>query len=222
MKTNQSKLFYHRNLPHYQPAGGVFFVTFRLAESIPFAKLQDMKRRHQLRKTAIKRGVNPLKNKHLLEERKRYFKEYDQLLDSIKSGPMYMENPAIASLVQEQLARFDGDLYDLVAYCIMSNHVHILIDTSIQLPGDIPSDFENNNLLKPLQHIMKRIKGPTAVAANRLLGRKNRFWQRESFDYLVRSELEMGRIIAYILNNPVKAGIVNHWDLFPFSFFKYL
>jgi REP element-mobilizing transposase RayT len=221
MKPKPPKLFYRRNLPHYQPAGGIFFVTFRLENSIPLVKLQQLKESYYANRLEIENGRYLLKNKLLLAERKRYFKEYDALLDGVKSGPAYLSDPAVAVVTKEQLHRFDGHLYDLAAYCIMANHVHMLIDTGIQLPDDLPPGFEDNTPITPLQNIMKRIKGPSAVEANRLLNRKDRFWRRESFDYLVRNEREYDRIIAYILNNPVKAKMASAWDDFPFSFFKY-
>jgi len=73
---------------------------------------------------------------------------------------------------------------------------------------------------KPLEVIMKRLKGPSAVAANRILGREGKFWQRESFDHFVRNERELHNIIAYIFNNPVKAGWAKHWEDWPFNWLR--
>ena len=154
------------------------------------------------------------------DERKRYFARYDALLDAIGQGPDYLRQPAIAETVKEQLHRFDGEFYDLLAYCIMPNHVHILIDTSLQVPTDFDTaDLESLNF-KPLDVIMKRIKGPSAVAANRLLGREGKFWQRESYDHFVRNERELNNIMRYILENPVKVGWVQHWEDWAFSYCK--
>jgi REP element-mobilizing transposase RayT len=123
-------------------------------------------------------------------------------------------------MVADEIHRFDNDLYSLVAYCIMSNHVHLLIDTSLQLPADFdPKKWESLEY-KPLDEIMKRIKGPSAVYANRFLKRKGKFWQKESFDHYVRNEKEFWRIINYILNNPVKVGLVENWEDYPFTYLK--
>lgn len=221
MKTKPPKIFYRRNLPHYQPAAGSFFITFRLNDSIPAIQLKTLQEAYYASRKEIENGQYLLKNKLLLAERKRYFQQVDRLLDAIISGPVFLANPGVASLVKDQLHRFDGELYDLIAYCIMPNHVHLLIDTGIQFPEDLPPDFEEQHFHTPLHNILKKIKGPTAVGANRLLGRKNRFWRRESFDYLIRNDREFDRICAYILNNPVKAGLAKTWSDFPFSFFKY-
>ncbi len=149
-----------------------------------------------------------------------FFARYDALLDKADKGPHYLKNPVIAEIVKKELLRFDSDLYDLIAFCIMSNHVHILIDTSIQLPNDyVPWEWEMLDI-EPLQNIMKRIKGPSAVYANRELRRSGKFWQRESYDHYVRNRKEFDNIVAYILNNPVKARIVERWEEYPYSYLK--
>jgi REP element-mobilizing transposase RayT len=132
-----------------------------------------------------------------------------------------LKNPEIAEMVITELHRFDGELYDLVAYTIMSNHVHILIDTNLQVPATIKliSAFEEINF-DPLQVIMKRIKGPTAIYANRLLKREGQFWQRESYDRFIRDGEEFYNTIWYILNNPVKAGLVKEWELYDYTFLR--
>src|SRR5260370_35493976 len=82
--------------------------------------------------------------------------------------------------------------YELGAYVVMSNHVHVLL-----LPRIAPSK------------LMQSLKGVTARDANRILCRTGEtFWQAESYDHWVRDEKEWGRIAEYIENNPVKAGLV--------------
>ena len=88
----------------------------------------------------------------------------------------------------------------------MPNHVHLLV----QLPEDDSFSFAN---------MMQLLKGRTATAANRLLNRRGQpFWQAESYDHLVRGHAGYERVKAYILHNPVKAGLVAGWELWPFSF----
>lgn len=93
----------------------------------------------------------------------------------------------------------------------MSNHVHLLIDTSIQTPDAKIS----------LDKIMKRIKGPTAVYANRILNRRGRFWMLESYDHYIRDDNELSAIYYYILNNPVKAGLVEDWKDWKYTYPKW-
>ncbi|MEZ4954383.1 MAG: transposase [Saprospiraceae bacterium] len=220
MKPAEIKPFYRRNLPHIQPIGAAFFVTFRLQGSIPQGKLFELKKAFDQTIVNVFKENTPFLNERIYDERKRFFGKYDALLDGSKTGHHYLKQPEIAELVVNELLRFNGDLYDLIAYCIMSNHVHILIDTSIQIPESYEITVFESLDLEPLSNIMKKIKGPTAVYANRLLNRSGKFWQRESYDHYVRNQKEFENIIRYILENPVKAGLVSVWEEYPFSFLK--
>lgn len=82
--------------------------------------------------------------------------------------------------------------YDLHAFVVMANHVHLLITPTVQ-----PS---------ALMHSLKRF---TAREANRIIGITGPFWQDESYDRLVRDGREFERIRRYIENNPVRAGLVS-------------
>ena len=218
MQTNKTKEYYRRNLPHIQPIGAAFFVTFRLKDSIPKAKIWNLKNQFD-QKVELLEEVNPIDlDFQLYNERKRFFAQYDDLLDEIEDGPIYLQQPEIAQLVADQMHRFDGDLYRLIAYSILPNHAHILIDTSIQVPRLFDNTKSESLEFDPLSAIMKKIKGPSAVYANRLLDRKGQFWQRESYDHYIRTGKEFNRVIAYILNNPVKARLVLNWENHPFTF----
>ncbi|MCB0553358.1 MAG: hypothetical protein KDD02_07385 [Phaeodactylibacter sp.] len=222
MKPKDIKSFYRQSLPHIQPLGASFFVTFRLKDSIPRAKLFQLRQDYEESVARIRAEGSPFQKELIEGERVRLFTEYDNLLDAIQSGPHYLKQPEVAQLVKEEIHRFDGALYRLICYCIMSNHVHILIDTSIQIPECLSfDDFEYMDF-EPLQNIMKRIKGPTAIYANRILNRSGKFWQRESYDRYVRNEKEFWNIVAYILENPVKAKLTDDWRKFPHSYLKEL
>jgi putative transposase len=64
---------------------------------------------------------------------------------------------------------------------------------------------------------MQSIKGFTARECNRLLAQAGMFWQQESYDHVVRDDDELERIIQYVLNNPVKAGLVERPELWRWS-----
>ena len=84
-------------------------------------------------------------------------------------------------------------------------------------PGE-KSNYRNiylNFIKFVLQHFPK---GYTAHKANRLLGRKGAFWQQESYDHVVRDANEWQRIVTYVLNNPVKAGLVDRWEKWQWSY----
>ena len=116
-------------------------------------------------------------------------------------------------------------MYCLDAYCIMSNHAHVVF-TPLAMQSsrtDIVNSAENTAQTKglcynPLSSIMQSLKGYTAHKANHLLGRSGAFWQRESYDHVVRDASEWQRIITYVLNNPVKAGLVDSWEKWQWSY----
>ncbi|MEX0868028.1 MAG: hypothetical protein WD030_11775, partial [Pirellulales bacterium] len=73
-------------------------------------------------------------------------------------------------------------------------------------PHDLVSD-EVSDQTSPLSRIMQSLKSYTANRANEMLGRSERFWQRESYDHWIRDLDELERIVSYIRGNPVAAGL---------------
>ena len=127
----------------------------------------------------------------------------DRYLDTTRTGPLYLKQKHIAELVVTAIRRGAEELghYNLEAYVVMANHVHLLV-----VPYISPTRF------------LQSLKSYTARQANKLLGRTGEpFWQRESYDHWVRDEAERRRIISYIENNPVKAGLVNSPRKYPWS-----
>lgn len=202
----QFKPEYYRYLPHFQPKDGTFFVTTRLYGSLPKEALE------RLREEKEQAYRNILANSKSEEERKiavrnlhkRHFANWDKYLDQNPNDPQWLKQPEIAQIVVEALHFWDKKSYELVCYTIMPNHFHLVIDT-----------YEYN---KPLYRIMHSLKSYTAKLANKLLHRTGTFWQEESYDHLVRNGQELYNINKYILENPVKAGLINNWEEYPFSY----
>jgi len=162
--------FHRRRLPHIYPTGQALFVSWRLHGSLPHSACPPGK---------VLSG--------------QAFVWVDRHLDAAQRGPVYLRQQAVAELVVASIRR-GADLghYNLHAFVVMPNHVHVLLTPRV-----------------PPSRLLKSLKGCTAREANRILGRVGEpFWQRESYDHWVRNETEFHRIIAYIENNPVKAGIV--------------
>ena len=116
----------------------------------------------------------------------------DRYLDTARSGPMFLSQEKIAHVVVDSLYKGEQlGQYQLHAWVIMANHVHLLLT-----PGIHPSQ------------IVASLKGTTARYANKLLGRTGQpFWQAECYDHWVRNEEEFRRIWSYIENNPLRAGL---------------
>ena len=214
------KTYYRQRLPHIQPIGASFFVNFRLYGSIPYAHLGKLKEEYQ-KKIIEAKCLKDLKAKNslLFDIRKRYLFQIDQLLHKIVNGPMVLSQKEILDKTKEVLHRFDGEFYDLICYSIMSNHVHILIDTSIQIKEDQYFD-EITDKFTTLDQIMKRVKAPIARFANTILNTSGQFWERESYDIYIRNEIMKSNVISYILENPVKAKLVESWEDYSGNYLK--
>ncbi len=120
-------------------------------------------------------------------------------------GECHLRDPRIADLVQENLWHHDGVKYRLLAWVVMPNHVHVL--------GEIWS--------VPLGEILKGLKGYTAKAANKTLNRSGTLWEEDYFDRYVRDDEHYRRVVRYIENNPVKAGLVRGPEEWPWSSARY-
>ena len=182
--------YYERNLPHWQPEGATFFVTWRLFGSLPAQK-----------RTA--RNGCATGNVPKVDTPGERFVRLDRALDRTAIGPHWLRIPNVADRVTKLILKGDQELgyFTLHAFVIMPNHVHLLMRPR-----------------RALCRIMNGIKGATANAANEILGRTGKpFWQEESFDHWVRTEKEFGKIFAYIERNPLSAGLVARPEEWPWS-----
>jgi len=192
-----NQIFYRRRLPHYQPPGATLFVTFRLAGSIPQAVIQQLLEESKAKEAEIiKQCEQSARREAVNAARKMLFAKWDKVLDSGQQSPHWLADPAIANLVCEAMHYLHQRKYDLEAYCVMPNHVHLVFTPLLN--GD---DYYS------LASILKSLKGFTARKANEILGREGEFWQPESYDHVVRDEQEFERIINYVLSNPERAGL---------------
>lgn len=199
-------VFYKRHLPHWQPEEAELFITFRLADSLPVEAIKRLKYyRKQLQKEAKKNLHSKIQSK--------LFQKYEAFLDQAESGPLWLKEEKVAQIVQKSLHFYDNKDYDLYAYCIMPNHVHVVFKML-----DIERDQDKHTY--SVTKILHSIKSYTALECNKILNRKGPFWQSESYDRVIRDSDELENTIAYTLNNPVKAGLVKHWRDWPYTYCK--
>ena len=204
--------FYRRNLPHIQPTGATFFITTRLHGSLPSEVILRLRDETERRLQIIEATADPADKAELLYRvEKRYFGRFDDLLDAAAEGPDWLRDPRIAGIVCDVLHNRDTITYDLIAYCVMPNHLHVVFTPLLR-------DADNYHSLSRIMHVMK---GYTAYEANDLLVRKGTFWQGESYDHFVRDAAELQRIVYYVIWNPVKAGLVAEWTDWPWTYWKY-
>jgi REP element-mobilizing transposase RayT len=166
-------------LPHFDHPGLIQAITFRLADSIPSVLLEAWH-------GSIDR-----------EHRKRA----DEFLDS-GHGNCAMRDPRIARIARDTLFHFDGSRYRLLAWVIMPNHIHVLIET---IAGH------------PLDRVVHSWKSYIAKEANKVLGRTGAFWSSDYFDRYIRDADHFEQAVAYIHENPVKAGLVSRSTDWPWG-----
>ena len=221
---NQRREYYHRHLPHWQPTGAIFFVTFRLKGTLPFEVIQALKEGQEREKKDVMKYPKDEQIKQNYLNERRYFGKWDNLLDKAEFGPRWLSQPEIAEIIKEALHYRNGSEYDLFAFCVMSNHVHVVFEPLERKPDYSSSTMWQSDLqtfsYTPLNKIMQSLKRHTARKSNIILDRKGAFWQDESYDHVIRDSEEFERIINYVLENPVKVGLASKWEDWPWTFCK--
>ena len=182
-----------RRLPHWEIEGAVYFVTFRLADSLPKKAFQALdSERKDILATASQMGRSLT-----VAERRRMgqlqARSLERTLDA-GSGECLLRNNEVARVVVNSLREFDGSRYWLFAWSVMPNHVHVLFQTIGNLP---------------IAGVLHSWKSYSAKAANQILGRRGEFWQHEYHDHLIRNTAEFDRATMYVKENPSKAGLKN-------------
>jgi REP element-mobilizing transposase RayT len=182
-----------RRLPHWEVEEAVYFITFRVADSLPKHALQKLaSRRTDIPATAVhmSRTLTPSERRKLGQLHSR---RVERTLDA-GAGECLLRNSAVAQIVANALKAFDGSRYRLFAWCVMPNHVHVLFQTIRK---------------SSLADILHSWKSYSAKAANKILGRRGELWQREYHDHLIRNVAEFDRAVRYVMENPSKAGLKN-------------
>lgn len=175
-------------LPHVKREGASYFVTFRLADSLPASVLLDFKREQAMRLRALVKQTPG----SVEQINRDYQRQIERYLDR-GVGECFLKRPQIAEAVCEALLYFHEKEYLLDEWVVMPNHIHLIL-------------WPMPNLT--LSEILQSRKSRTAREANRLLDRTGQpFWQHESYNHWIRNDDEKARIRRYIRNNPVSAGL---------------
>jgi REP element-mobilizing transposase RayT len=175
----QHKEWFSRGyLPHFDHSGLIQSITFRLADSLPRAMLEQSM--HELTRLP--------EDQRSIEQERRIAEWLDRGL-----GMCYLRDPRVAELVENALLHFDAQRYRLMAWCVMPNHVHTLVEMREEFP---------------LVSIVHSWKSFTSNAANRLLGSSGEFWMREYHDRFIRNADHFENVKRYIESNPIKAGLL--------------
>ena len=169
----------------------MYFITFRLADSLPAHEVARLKHERKVILEQARAARSPLTWHEEEQLLAWYCDKVEALLDA-GHGSCWLSKPEIAALVAGALKHFGGQRYELRAWVVMPNHVHAVV---WPMPDHTLSD------------ILHSWKSFTSNQANKLLHRRGEtFWQAESFDHWIRDDGEHARLVAYVENNPVKAG----------------
>jgi REP element-mobilizing transposase RayT len=173
-------------LPHWQQKSATYFITFRLADSIP-AHLRTQW--EDEREVWLRFHPEPWNTETEQEYHHRFTNAIERWLDA-GYGSCTLRQSECAKVVDDALRHFDGKRLALVSSVVMPNHVHALL---IQNPEH------------PLEDLLRSWKTFTSRTIHRLVGGSGNLWQRSYFDRLVRDEKHFRNCVRYIRRNPEKA-----------------
>lgn len=180
-------------VPHFDVSGLYQAITYRLGDSLPGSA-----------------GVPPASPPQSDAEKQERRQKIEQQLNK-GYGSCILRDREIAKIVVDAWTHFDGKRYELVAYVVMPNHVHVLIKT-----------YEGF----PVSKVVHSWKSYTAHAINKHLkgrdvggrdARAPKVWQNDYFDRFIRDGRHFAQAVAYIHENPVKAGLCGHAGEWPWS-----
>ena len=204
--TDQS-IVRRRKLPHIDIAGKAYFITGCLAGSIP---AKGMKRIQEFREhlEAKPKPTSLSDARWKTTKHKLVFKLVDELLDN-DSPVESLKDKRLAQLVTNAFVHFADQRYHLLAFVVMPSHHHWLFLPKETWEAELAVRQRGDTRKKtPREVISQSVQSYTATMCNRILNRDGIFWQNETYDHCARDEDELMRILNYIEQNPVKAGLV--------------
>jgi putative transposase len=182
----------HRRLPHWEVENGRYFVTVRCHDSLPLEVVNSLREQ-----SATLHKIVPHSAAFALHQRET-FRTLEKYLDA-GCGTCPLKSERAYAIVLDEFAALSEWRCTVPHYSVMPNHWHALLVPEPQCK-------------RTLSEIMKRLKGRTAKRIRTVCGGVGPLWQREWFDRWMRNDTEWERCIAYVRNNPVKAGLVGRWE----------
>ena len=177
-------------LPHWDPEAGVQFSTFNLFDAIPAVARQRIEQEEATQLEVIQRTRKSatIADRIAVDAWKR--RQLQGVLDQ-SNGCCLLRDPALATIVEDSIRYLDGRKYGLISWTVMPNHAHLVYSVRDSTIDDV----------------MQTLKGFTAHAINKRLGRSGALWQRDYFDRLLRTSDELERVVRYVLRNASPAGL---------------
>ena len=213
---NEGSLFRRRNLPHWDVEDKPSFITACLEGSIPALGLRRI-RNYRAELEHRPRPEDLSEADWEMQKHKLVFRFVDSLLDG-ESPTKDLVDERLAKVVEGAFLHFAEERYHLYAYVVMPSHHHwVFLPKSEWIEQLTASQPVKKARQTPRESISHSIQSYTAHQCNRLLSRTGAFWQTETFDHFVRDDAELHRVIQYIEQNPVVAGLAKVPHEFCFS-----
>jgi REP element-mobilizing transposase RayT len=187
--------------PHKQFSNSIIFITWRLAFTLPKHVLELFEQiKNDKQSNAINSEEDRLKqqNEYLYNR----FQEYDLALGSLKTPGFSLNEPAVESIIRSAFHYLDGEKYDLHLYCIMANHIHVVLQ---------PIMIDDESYFK-ISNIVQSLKRYTSNQINKMLNKSGQVWDQFYFDRIIRDGVDYQNVVNYVLNNPVEVGLVDEYS----------
>jgi REP element-mobilizing transposase RayT len=176
------------NLPHWRQEGALYFVTFRLGDSLPQSKLEQWRREQYWWRT-VDPPISPEElSRRTLEQRRRIERWLDRGL-----GSCVLRIPGAKRIVEDAIRYFDGERYELGEFTVAPNHVHALVRPAIGI--------DLSQVLHTWKRYTSREVGRLDEVRDVLPSNQGSLWQTESFDHIVRNQSSLERFSNYIRNH---------------------
>ena len=184
----RSKVSFQKNrLPHWEQDGCSYFITFRLADSLPASLLKEWERE---RSHWLRHHPKPWDAHQEMEYHRRFTGARERWLDALY-GECYLRAPPARVPLSQML---NDDENQIWSYVIMPNHVHVLVT------------LQEDQLLSLW---LQQLKGASARAINQHLDRTGALWSKDYFDRLIRDQRHFNNCARYIRRNPLKAKLAD-------------
>lgn len=175
-------------LPHWEQPGATYFVTWRLADSIAQAKVEQL---NEEKENWCSGRSDPLSFDDEQTYHRLFSGKIDEWLDA-GLGSCIFRNSHLRKLLESAILYFDQERYIVHSFVIMPNHVHVL------------TSLNNETNLAELLHSWKSF---SAQVINKSRNERGVVWQKEYFDRLIRDARHFSNCIRYIRQNPEKAKL---------------
>lgn len=184
---------YFRHLPHWRQEGATYAVTFRLADSIPQAQLQSLKRWREIWE---RENPEPRSNEQWHQFAQQITNKTERWLDEGYGSCVFRESQ-FARMMADSLLYFQDQRHFTSCFVVMPNHIHVVMQ---------PINGHE------LEDCLQSVKQFVSLRVNRALGRAGPLWEEESYDRIIRDEVHLWNVVQYIGRNPKKAGLpVDQW-----------